>query len=175
MADLYVERPGEIAKIRVTKKQLQYRASHYIYEDSESERIKKCRILGRNFAKANPSDILDFLLEKAEKNPQQIINLYEGEDWKMHLFILDAIDNGVIRKKDSIYYYDDKMLGGSIEATISFLRDIRYKKLVDSMKRETYPHLLPKEELLKAQEEILEGLPHNTPPSGTGKPGKPGK
>jgi len=163
VADLYVERPGEIAKIRVTKKQLVHRACAHIYEDSELERIKKCRVLGRNLNKANPSDVLDFLLEKAEKDPNQIINLYEGEDWKMHLFILDAVDAGVIRKKDNIYNYDDKMLGGSIEATITFLRDIRYKKLVDSIKRETYPHLLPKQELLDLESTITDNIPYFDP------------
>lgn len=160
VADLYVERPGEIARIRVTKKQLVFRASEHIYNDSESERIKKCKVLGRNLSKANPADVLDFLIEKAEKNPKQIIDLYEGEDWKMHLFILDAIDAGVIRKKDNIYSYDDKILGGSIESTINFLRDVRFKKLVDSIKRETYPNLLPKAELEELQNSMTADIPH---------------
>ena len=78
----------------------------------------------------------------------------------MHLFILDAIDAGVIRKKDNIYNYDDKMIGGSIESAISFLRDTRFKKLVDSMKRETYPHLLPKSEMEELESEMTKGIPY---------------
>lgn len=160
VADLYVERLGEIVKAKVDKKQLVFRALSYIYEDSESERIKKCKVLGRNLSTAIPADILDFLIEIAEKTPKKIIDLYEGEDWKMHLFILDAIDRGVIRKKDNIYHYDDKMLGGSIEATITFLRDIRFKKLLDSIKRETYPNLLTKNEIAEIEENITTGIPH---------------
>ncbi|MGV8961783.1 MAG: hypothetical protein ACOH2V_00110 [Candidatus Saccharimonadaceae bacterium] len=160
VADLYVERPGEITKAKVNKKQYVYRALSYIYEDSETERIKKCRVLGRNLTTAIPADILDYLIETAERNPKTIIDLYEGEDWKMHLFILDAIDRGVIRKSDGIYKYDDKMLGGSIEATITFLRDIRFKKLVDSIKRETYPNLLTKTEISELEETMTEGIPH---------------
>ena len=91
------------------KKQFVYRALSYIYEDSESERIKKCRVLGRNLGNAIPADILDYLVEIAEKTPKRIIELYEGEDWKMHLFILDAVDRGVIRRSDGIYKYDDKI------------------------------------------------------------------
>lgn len=162
VADLYVERIGEMTKAKINKKEIIFRASSYIYEDSEQERIKKCRVLGRNLNNAIPADVLDFLLETAEKNPKKIIDLYEGEDWKMHLFILDAIDQGVIRKKDGIYNYDDKMLGGSIEATITFLRDIRFKKILDSIKRETYPHLLPKEEIKALESSIEEGIPHFT-------------
>jgi len=168
VADLYVERPGEITKSKVDKKQVIYRASSYIYEDSETERIKKCRVLGRNLNTASPADILDYLIEIAEKTPQKIINLYEGEDWKMHLFVLDAVDRGVIRKRDNIYHYDDKMLGGSIEATITFLRDIRFKKLVDSIKRETYPNLLTKIEIAELEDSITDGIPHfDETPKGT--------
>lgn len=160
IADLYVERLGEITKAKVDKKHFVFRALSYIYEDSESERIKKCRVLGRNLNTAIPADILDYLIETAEKNPKKIIDLYEGEDWKMHLFILDAIDRGVIRKSEGIYKYDDKMLGGTIEATITFLRDIRFKKLVDSIKRETYPNLLTKAEITELENTITEGIPH---------------
>lgn len=160
VADLYVERPGEITRAKVDKKQLVYRALSYIYEDSETERIKKCRVLGRNLNTAIPADILDYLIEIAEKTPKKIIDLYEGEDWKMHLFILDAVDRGVIRKADGIYKYDDKMLGGSIEATITFLRDIRFNKLLESIKRETYPNLLTSAEINEIKNNATEGIPH---------------
>lgn len=160
VADLYVERPGEIAKAKVDKKQLIHRACDYVYRDSESERIKKCKVLGRNLSNAIPADILDFLIDKAEKDPNKIIDLYEGEDWKMQLFILEAIDRGVIRKSEGIYKYDDKMLGGSMEATVSFLKDFRYKAITDSIKRETYPELLPKQDIASLEEEITSGIPH---------------
>lgn len=159
-ADLYVERPGEITEARITKKQLIHRACDYVYQDSESERIKKCRVLGRNLSNAMPADILDFLIENAEKDPKKIIELYEGEDWKMHLFILDAVDRGVIRKGEGIYRYDDKTLGASIEAVILLFRDVRYKKLVDSIKRETYPNLLPKKEIEELENGLTDGIPH---------------
>lgn len=175
VADLYVERPGEITKARVDKKQYVYRALSYIYEDSESERIKKCRVLGRNLNTAVPADILDYLVEVAERTPKKIIDLYEGEDWKMHLFILDAVDRGVIRRADGIYKYDDKMLGGSIEATITFLRDIRFKKLVDSIKRETYPNLLSKSEITELEDSMTDGIPHYDTPVEEPKPTKTGK
>ena len=154
-ADLYVERPGQITQARVSKKQLIFRASQYIYEDSEKERVKKAKVLGRDLSNAIPADVLDYLIEIAEKKPKRIIDLYEGEDWKMHLFILDAIDRGVIHKSDGIYKYNEKMLGGSIEATITFLKDIRFKKITDSIKMETYPELRPKQEVESYEDDIL--------------------
>ena len=170
VADLYVERPGEITKFKMDKKQVVFKAMQYIYEDSETERIKKCRVLGRNLSTAIPADILDYLIEIAERDPKKILNLYEGEDWKMQLFILDAIDRGVIRKADGIYKYDDKMLGGSMEATVTFLRDIRYKKLLDSIKRETYPELQPKQIIEDMMHDQTKDIPHFEEPVENGKP-----
>jgi len=170
VADLYVERPGEITQFKMDKKQIVFKAMQYIYEDAEAERIKKCRVLGRNLTTAIPADILDYLIEIAEKTPKKIIDLYEGEDWKMHLFLLDAVDRGVIRRADGIYKYDDKMLGGSIEATITFLRDIRFKKLLDSIKRETYPELQTKQEIHAYEEEVTKDIPHYEGTVSTEKP-----
>ena len=160
LADLYVERPGELTRIKMSKKELIFRASQYIYEDSEQERIKKCRVLGRNIPNAIPADVLDFLIETAEKNPKKIMELYEGEEWKMQLFLLDAIDRGVIRKSDGLYKYDDKMLGASLEATVTFLRDIRFKKILDSIKRETYPELQPKQVIAEMEDDFTKDIPH---------------
>ena len=111
-------------------------------------------------ANAFPADVLDYLIEISEKTPSRIKDLYEGEDWKMHLFILDAIDKGVIRKVDGLFKYDDKIIGGTIEASIIFLRDIRYKKILDSIKRETYPNLLTKNEIDEINNDVTKGIPH---------------
>jgi hypothetical protein len=160
VADLYVERPGEITKVKVSKKMLIHKACDYVYEETHQQRVKKCKVLGRSLQNAMEADVTDYLIDIAERNPQKVIDLYEGEDWKMHLFILDAIDRGVIRTSDGIYKYNDKMLGGSIEATITFLRDIRFRKLLDSIKRETYPNLLDKQSIQELEETITDGIPH---------------
>lgn len=159
-ADLYVERPGEMTKVKVSKKRLINKAENYIYEDPNRERIKKCKVLGRDLHNAMEADIIDYLLEIAEKNPNKIIDIYEGEDWKMQLFVLDAVDRGVIRKSEGIYKYEDKMLGGSIEATVITLRDVRFKKLLDSIKRETYPEFLDQRSIEQIKESETEGIPY---------------
>ena len=159
-AELYVERPGELTRARVSKKQLVFKAQEYIYKDSESDRIKKCQVLGRDLRNAYPADILDYMISIAEKDPNKIIEMYEDDNWKMHLFILNAIERGVIKRYEGIYRYDDKVLGGSIEATITLLRDVRYKAILDSIKRETYPEYLPKSEIEELNNEQTKGIPH---------------
>lgn len=161
-AMLYVERPGEISQARVTKKQLVHRACSYIYEDSESNKIRKCKVLGRDFSNALPVDITDYMIDRAEKNPQEIINLYEGEDWRIQLFIIEALERGVIRNISGMYTYQDKNLGASMNATIEFMKDFRYKALIDSIKKETYPNLSTKEDIDVMKSNMYNNLPGST-------------
>ncbi len=160
-AELYVERPGEVTKARVTKKQLVFFAQKYIYEDSETERIKKCKVLGRNLSGATVSDVLDYMLIVSEKTPQRIINLYEDEDWKMQLFIIDAVERNVIQKRSGVYQYEDKLLGGSIDAVITMLSDIKHRNFLNSIKRQTYPEYATKEEISIMEADIMKGMPHS--------------
>jgi len=125
------------------RKQLVFEACKFIYNDSESDRLKKCKVLGRTLNNAVPADVLDYLIDYAEKQPRKIIELYTGEDWKLQLFLIDAIDRGVIRKVDGVYKYEEKFLGATQDATVLLLKDPKYKKLVDSIKKETYPEFDP--------------------------------
>lgn len=159
VADLYVDRPGEIMKTRVNKKMLVHRASTYVYDDTESGRIKKARVMGRDIKTAIPADVIDYLISIAEKDPKKIIDLYEGEDWRIQLVVIDAIDKGVIKKKEGIYTYDDKLIGGSMDAVVLFMKDVKYKKMIDSIKRETYPELLPKQELTELEQQLMSDIP----------------
>lgn len=158
-AELYVERPGEVTKARVSKKQMVFKAQKYIYEDSESNRIKKCKVLGRDLSTAAPADVLDYMLEIAEKDFNRIINLYEDEDWKMELFILEAIERGVIIKRNGVYQHNDKLLGASTKAVIELLKDVRYRPFLNSIKKETYPEYLAKEELERLEAETTQNIP----------------
>lgn len=148
VAELYVEKEGEIAKVKVSKAQLINRAQNYIFADSDQEKIRKCKVLGRNLEFANPADIDDYMIEISQKDPKKIIGLYEDDNWKMHLFIITALERGVIRKINGIYSYgDDKPLGGTIDAVISLLKDIRYKAVYNAIKKETYPEYATQSEI----------------------------
>lgn len=158
VAELYVDRPGEVAASKVSKKRLVTRANTYVFDDTESNLVKKAKVMGRDLSRANPSDVVDYLTEIAERNPQKIINLYEGEDWKIHLFILEAIERGVIRLVDTFYKYDDKILGASLESTMIFLKDLRYKAILNSIKKETYPDYMSAEEQAEASQAAMAGI-----------------
>lgn len=143
-AELYIERPGIETAKKVSKRQKIHDAESYIFDDPKGAegRLKVARILGKHMSHASDSDIKDYLLEIASRDPDKIIKLYTGEDLELRTLFLDARDKGVIRSVSGIYVYGDGIsLGGTIDVVISWMRDPRNKKMLESIKRDTYPEL----------------------------------
>ena len=143
-AELYIERPGVEVQKKISKRQKIHDAESYIFDDPKGAegRLKVARILGKHMSHASDSDIKDYLLEIASRDPDKIIKLYTGEDLELRTLFLDARDKGVIRSVSGIYVYCDGIsLGGTIDVVISWMRDPRNKKLLESIKRDTYPDL----------------------------------
>ena len=143
-AELYIERPGVEVQKKISKRQKIHDAESYIFDDPNGAegRLKVARILGKHMSHASDSDIKDYLLEIAYRDPDKIIKLYTGEDLELRTLFLDARDKGVIRSVSGIYVYGDGIsLGGTIDVVISWMRDPRNKKLLESIKRDTYPDL----------------------------------
>ena len=143
-AELYIERPGVEVQKKISKRQKIHDAESYIFDDPKGAegRLKVARILGKHMYHASDSDIKDYLLEIASRDPDKIIKLYTGEDLELRTLFLDARDKGVIRSVSGIYVYGDGIsLGGTIDVVISWMRDPRNKKLLESIKRDTYPDL----------------------------------
>ena len=143
-AELYIERPGVEVQKKISKRQKIHDAESYIFDDPKGAegRLKVARILGKHMSHASDSDIKDYLLEIASRDPDKIIKLYTGEDLELRTLFLDARDKGVIRSVSGIYVYGDGIsLGGTIDVVISWMRDPRNKKLLESIKIDTYPDL----------------------------------
>ena len=152
-AVLYIERPGEDTKIKNTKQKLIIKASNFVIESSKEDKITKCKLLGKDMRNAYESDIEDFLLEYAKRAPNKIIDLYTGSDTELRMLFIDACDKGVIRKKDGVYMYGETVgLGVTDDAVIIWLKEAGNKKVVEMIKRETYPEFYAKKKSGKEAE-----------------------
>ena len=145
-AVLYIDRPGEENKVKNSKKKLVTIACGYIFNDSKENQITKCKLLGKNMTHAYASDIEDFLVSYAERNPQKIIDLYTGSDTEKRMLFIDALNKGVIREKDGVFMYGDKItLGVTDESVIVYLKQPANQKVVDYITQDTYPEFYEKE------------------------------
>jgi len=142
VAEFYVERPGQEAQSRITRKQLIHKATGYIFGDSPEGTYQKSRILGHEMKGAVLSDVQDYLITIAEKEPEKIIDLYTGSDTQLRILLLDALDKHVIINKNGLFYYADTILGSGEIAVVNWFKQGPNKTLVETIKAECYPELL---------------------------------
>ena len=65
-----------------------------------------------------------------------------GEDLELRTLFLDARDKGIIRSSSGIYIYGDGIsLGGTADVVISWMKNPKNKKILESIKGDTYPDL----------------------------------
>ncbi len=148
IAELYVDMPGvEIAQ-KVSKKKKVYNACRFIIEDPRGAdgRIIMAKLLGKNMRNAPDADVEDFLFQCAEKDPDKVISLYAGEDLNLRILFADAREKRVITVKNKLYIYAsaDVVLGHTDDAVIAWMKDAKNKKVLDLIRKDTYPEMEPK-------------------------------
>ena len=143
VAELYVYKPGAVANARVSRKKLIHKAINFILEDERGLEglLTKAKLLGKRMNNAAASDVEDFLIKAAEKDPDKIIELYTGSDTQLRLLLIDAVDAKVISVKDRVYMYDTTILGASDKAVISWMKQPKNQRVLELIRKDTYPHL----------------------------------
>lgn len=150
VAELYIDRPGIETQRRVSKKQLIHKACSYIYNDERGAdgQLNMARLLGKNMQNQPIADVVDFLISQAEQNPEKIINLYTGDDISLRLLFIDAKEKKVIYIKNKLYLYGDNIaLGATDDAVIAWMKEPRNLKVLELIKKDTYPDYFGKDEL----------------------------
>lgn len=142
-AEFWVEKPGEESARRIKRKQLITKANVFIEQDSAEGRATKVKLLGKRMYNAPDSDIQDFLYQKAEANPNLIIDLYTGQDQQLRLLFIEATDKNIIKKVSGMFMYGDVRLGVNDEAVIFFFKDPANKQILDEIKIQTFPEYKP--------------------------------
>ena len=149
LAELYIERPGYETNKKVSKKRKIHDASSYIFNDPEGHegRIKMARLLGKNMKSMPDADVVDYLIEIAERMPERIINLYTGDEMHLRLLFMDARDKNVIYLKNKVFLYGESVvLGATDDAVISWMKDPKNYKVLTLIKQDTYPNIYEKAE-----------------------------
>ena len=151
-ADFYVEREGEISRRRVERIQLVTKACVFIEQDSAAGRLTKCKLLGKNMRNLPDTDVQNYLYERAERNPNEIIELYTGSDQALKLMIIDSKDRNVITNQSGIWMFSDTMLGATDEAIIWYLKNPENSAVYESIKSLTYPEMIKKSKKQETKE-----------------------
>lgn len=144
VAELYIDRPGEEAVRKVSRKKKVHNAVSFILDDPKGSegRILIARLLGKHMTNIPDAEVEDYLLSIAEKDPDRIINLYTGDDINLRLLFLEARDKHVINLKNKLFIYADNIvLGATDDAAITWMKDPKNKKALELIKKDTFPDL----------------------------------
>ena len=142
VAELYIDRPGLDTQRRVSHKQLIHKAESFIYDDPRGAdgQLNMARILGKDMRNQPTADVIDFLIRVAEKDPKKIIDLYTGDEISLRLIFIEAKEKHVIYIKNKLYLYGDNIvLGATDDAVIAWMKDARNQKVLELIKKDTYP------------------------------------
>lgn len=162
IAELWVDIPGQESERSVSKKQKITKAWTFIGKDSKNGRLTKCKILGKLMDNAPDSDVEDYLYQRAEKNPDEIIELYTSSDMSLKLLLIDAKERGVILRKDGMFMYADVLLGATDDAVILFFKQPSNHKILNQIKFEVYPEYAPvnmMQQMVTETEPVPEEIP----------------
>lgn len=138
LAELYVERPGVESKKRVSRIKLVTKAYTFIEQDTSEHRKVICKLLGKSMRNAPDTDIQDYLYQKAEKDPNLIIDIYTSADQALKLLLIDGKQKNIIRTQSGVLMYSDTALGVTDEAAILFLKDPKNKAIYNSIVYEVF-------------------------------------
>lgn len=142
VAELFVDIPGVETEARVNKTKKIYEASKLIFEDSVEGRLLKTRLLGKHMESSPDSDITEYLLEIAKRNPDKINRIYNGAEAKYRLLLMAAKDKNIIMRRNNLYMYGDEIiLGATDDAATTWLMDKDNKRVVEMIKKDTYPEM----------------------------------
>lgn len=152
-AELYVDVPGEESEKKVSNRKLITKAWTYIENDSQSGILTKCKLLGKIMNNAPFSDAQDFLYQRAQSKPLEVIDLYTSGDTALKLLLIDAKEKNAVVKKDGLFVYGETVLGATDEAVMLFFKTPQNKRVVDMLKYEVYPEFAPKNTLSEESKE----------------------
>lgn len=146
VAELYVDHPGLETQRKVSHKRQVFEAYSYILNDEKGEDGQRnmARILGKDMRNQPLADVQDFLFRIADKDPQKIKDLYTGGDIALRILFIEAKEKHVIRIKNKVYLYGDNIvLGATDDAVIAWMKEARNQKVLELIKKETYPDYYP--------------------------------
>jgi len=138
-AEILIDIPGEESAQSVNKKKLITKAWKFIEEDTLNGHLTKCKLLGKPMMNAPATDVMDYLYQFAESEPNRIIELYTSTDSSLMLLMIDAKERNVIRKINGLWMYGDNVLGATDEAILLYMKTPQNKVVFDALKDETYP------------------------------------
>jgi len=139
-AEFYVHLRHKEAQKSISRKRTKFRAMEYINNDSPSNYPLRVKLLGINMDGEDPIVIEDFLLERAEQEPEKIIKLYEDKHIALRMLLMEAVEKRkVIIEPSGAYRYGTIFMGMSEDSVIDWMNNSENASVVRLLEEEVRP------------------------------------
>lgn len=139
-AEWYVEVPGKIAEMKVNRQKLINQAENYVFNATNEDLRSRARLLGHSMDNFKVAEMQEYFLKISKTDPDQIINLFEGNDVGIRLLILDALDKNIITYDGTIYEYMNRIMGTTQTSIVEFLTTPVNDAILEALEGEVRPH-----------------------------------
>jgi hypothetical protein len=140
LAEFYVHLQHKEALKSISRKKIKYEAMKYITEDSAANYPLRVKLLGINMDGEDPAVIEDFLLERAESDPERIIKLYNDKLLSLRMLLMEAVaKRKVIIEPTGAYRYGNMFLGMTEESALDWMNSSENKSVVRLLEEDVNP------------------------------------
>lgn len=143
-AELYVDRPGEIAERAVSSFEKQLKAANLIEGESLDKLVLVAKVFGRNMSNNVAAEVKQFLYQIAQKTPNKIIEAFTGGDLSLKLLFIAAKEQQIIYNKAGVFVYGaegNTILGSTEDSVISWMKQPQNQKILNVIKGEVFPEM----------------------------------
>jgi len=147
-AEFYVHLKNKEAETRISAKVLKHQALSFVLDDNPANYALKAKLLGVNMdGEKEALAIKDFLLDRAESAPEEIIRVYQDKMMALRLLVISAIEKGKIRvDPDGGYRYGNLYLGMAEDSAVDYLNSPSNSKMRKLLESEVNPEYFESEE-----------------------------
>jgi len=154
LAEFYVHLQHKEALKSISRKKLKYQAMKYITEDNSSNYPLRVKLLGINMDGEDPSVIENFLLDRAELDPEKVIRLYNDKFLSLRMLLMEAVaKRKIIIEPSGAYRYGNMFLGMTEESALEWLNNPENKSVARLLEEDVNPEYFKVNEPTEIEED----------------------
>jgi hypothetical protein len=129
-AEFVVIDPESVAKVEEIEINAKMEAQDALRELTLDEKKGYLKLYGkRGLNDVSDRIINTTLFKEVDANPKKFLTFYNNPDIALMISIEEMIEAGVLVKKGSFYNYQNEVIGNSIDAVISFFKDLKNQSI----------------------------------------------
>jgi hypothetical protein len=130
LAEFYVEDAEAKAKIEEVIINHKMAAMDALRDLTIEDKKGYLRLYGkRGLDMVSDSVVVANLFKEVDADPVRFLNFYNNPDISLRISIEEMVEAGTLLKKGQYYYFENEVIGNSVDSVIAFFKDLKNQSL----------------------------------------------